>query len=431
MVASKSGLAPSESARKVEIATSKPAWTSTSLERTSDKLPEDSRSAPRVKFAPPKTSTSTSLGEDGPVVIFQGPWSNNSCWIDSTLIALLSVANGLEPWLQCLDILNTHTAYVIPPLGNEMVLRLRPRYLALELWDVICEYTALARKFDMKPAANAIEAYTQLRERMISTVVGMLKERGSHFTTPFERGSYSSPVTWLETLHSFTVDHPVLPSAVTLNDPNRTLVELHLQQAGYCTACNCIQIEVSPRQQFVVDWPLLISSLHLPSHSLETLLDVLASIVGQPLKLYTEAKNSGRWHHKRNCPGGSYVQFVSITSLPRVIMININNIYPEHSLAPAELRFGVSDQMPEMVWRLRSGVYNINNSHFVTNATVGYGQEAACYHFDTIKGSLARPTGDRNAGGLVSVLFYKLEEEALNCCCRSVSSYVASIDDLL
>ncbi|SGY54377.1 BQ5605_C006g03872 [Microbotryum silenes-dioicae] len=432
MVASKSGLAPSKSARKVEIATSKPAWTSTSLERTSDKLPEDSRSAPRVKFAPPKTSMSTSLGstivqlhadfwlrsgEDEPVVIIQGPWSDNSCWIDSTLIALLLVANGLEPWLQCLDILNTHTAYVIPPLGDEMVLRLRPRYLALELWDAICEYTALARKFDMKPAANAIEAYTQLRERMISTVVGMSKERGSHFTTPFKRGSYSSPVTWLETLHSFTVDHPVLPSAVTLNGPDRTLVELHLQRAGYCTACNCIQIEVSPRRQFVVDWPLLISSLHLPSHSLETLSDVLASIVGQPLKLYTEAKNSGRRHHKRNCPGGSYVQFVSITSLPHVIVININNIYPEHPLAPAELRFGVSDQMPEMVWRLRSGVYNINNSHFVTNATVGYGQEAACYHFDTIKGSLARPArpiGDRNAGRLVSVLFYELEEESLN-----------------
>ncbi|SGY20112.1 BQ5605_C017g08473 [Microbotryum silenes-dioicae] len=413
----------------VEIATPKPASTSTSLERASDKLPEDSRSAPRVKFAPPKTSTSTSLGstivqlhadfwlrsgEDGPVVIIQGPWSDNSCWIDSTLIALLSVANGLEPWLQCLDILNTHTAYVIPPLGNEMVLRPRPRYLALELWDAIREYTALARKFDMKLAANAIEAYTQLRERMISTVVGMSKERGSHFTTPFKRGSYSSPVTWLETLHSFTVDHPVLPSAVTLNDPDRTLVELHLQRAGYCTACNCIQIEVSPRRQFVVDWPLLISSLHLPSHSLETLSDVLASIVGQPLKLYKEAKNSGRRHHKRNCPGGSYVQFVSITSLPRVIVININNIYPEHSLAPAELRFGVSDQMPEMVWRLRSGVYNINNSHFVTSATVGYGQEAACYHFDAIKGSLARPIGDRNAGGLVSVLFYELEEESLN-----------------
>ncbi|SGY73432.1 BQ5605_C005g03293 [Microbotryum silenes-dioicae] len=429
LVASKSELAPSKSARKVEIATPKPASTSTSLERTSDKLPEDSRSAPRVKFAPPKTSTSTSLGstivqlhadfwlrsgEDGPVVIIQGPWSDDSCWIDSTLIALLSVANGLGPWLQCLDILNTHTAYVIPPLGDEMVLRLRPRYLALELWDAIREYTALARKFDMKPAANAIEAYTQLRERMISTVVGMSKERGSHFTTPFKRGSYSSPVTWLETLHSFTVDHPVLPSAVTLNDPDRTLVELHLQRAGYCTACNCIQIEVSPRRQFVVDWPLLISSFHLPSHSLETLSDVLASIVGQPLKLYTEAKNSGRRHHKRNCPGGSYVQFVSITSLPRVIVININNIYPEHPLAPAELRFGVSDQMPEMVWRLRSGVYNINNSHFVTNATVGYGQEAACYHFDAIKGSLARPIGDRNAGGLVSVLFYELEEESLN-----------------
>ncbi|SCZ98692.1 BZ3500_MvSof-1268-A1-R1_Chr3-1g05554 [Microbotryum saponariae] len=220
--------------------------------------------------------------------------------------------------------------------------------------------------------------------------------------------------TWLETLHSFTVDHPVLPSAVTLNDSDRTLVELHLQRAGYCTACNCIQIEVSPRRQFVVDWPLLISSLHLPSHSLETLSDVLASIVGQPLKLYRKAKNSGRRHHKRNCPGGSYVQFVSITSLPRVIVININNMYPEHSLAPAELRFGVSDQMPEMVWRLRSGVYNINNSHFVTNATVGYGQEATRYHFDAIKGSLARPIGDRNAGGLVSVLFYELEEESFD-----------------
>ncbi|SGY28893.1 BQ5605_C002g00980 [Microbotryum silenes-dioicae] len=115
-----------------------------------------------------------------------------------------------------------------------------------------------------------------------------------------------------------------------------------------------------------------------------------------------------------NCPGGSYVQFVSITSLPRVIVINIKNIYPEHPLAPAELRFGVSDQMPEMVWRLRSGVYNINNPHCVTNATVGYGQEAACYHFDAIKGSLARPIGHRNAGGLVSVLFYELEEESLN-----------------
>ncbi|SGZ34666.1 BQ5605_C076g12936 [Microbotryum silenes-dioicae] len=46
----------------VEIATPKPASTLTSLERTSAKLPEDSRSAPRVKFAPPKTSTSTSLG---------------------------------------------------------------------------------------------------------------------------------------------------------------------------------------------------------------------------------------------------------------------------------------------------------------------------------------------------------------------------------
>ncbi|SGY12101.1 BQ5605_C011g06387 [Microbotryum silenes-dioicae] len=199
----------------------------------------------------------------------------------------------------------------------------------------------------------------------------------------------ASASTWLETLHSFTVDHPVLPSAVTLNDPDRTLVELHLQRAGYCTACNCIQIEVSPRRPFVVDWPCLRIR-------------------------WKQAKNSGRRHHKRNCPGGSYVQFVSITSLPRVILININNIYPDHSLAPAELRFGVSDQMPEMVWRLRSGVYNINNSHFVPNATVGYGQEAACYHFDPIKGSLARPIGDRNAGGLVSVLFYELEEESLN-----------------
>ncbi|SGY20050.1 BQ5605_C017g08448 [Microbotryum silenes-dioicae] len=125
-----------------------------------------------------------------------------------------------------------------------------------------------------------------------------------------------------------------------------------------------------------------------------------------------EKQNTGRRYHKSDCVGRFYMQIVSITSLPRVLVFNINNQYPRHEQPPRELRLAVSGQM-ELVWSLRSEVRHIlSGEHFATHAIVGYGEEAARYHFDAMCGHLAYPTGNRTINGLVTMLFYELEHES-------------------
>ncbi|SCZ89487.1 BZ3500_MvSof-1268-A1-R1_Chr1-1g01213 [Microbotryum saponariae] len=322
--------------------------------------------------------------------IVQGPWHNHSCWLDSALVGLLSVATGLKEWLMHMDCLFITNPSMCAKLEMEETFALQGRTLAFEIWSLIREYTQLAYDYDSKPVKDASDAYFELRERIISLVIVLSNERKSDYKTPLKRGEYSNPWSWLVSLYTFTI-------------------ETHFQRAGYCSACQCVQIEILARRHFIVDWPVLLSSLNL---SEPTLSEVFGSLVGQPAMADVEKQNTGRRYHKSDCIGRSYTQIISITSLPRVLVFNINNQYPRHEQRPRELRLAVSGQM-ELVWSLRSEVRHIlSGEHFATDAIVSYGEEAARYHFDAMRGHLAYPTGNRTTNGLVTMLFYELEQES-------------------
>ncbi|SCZ89679.1 BZ3500_MvSof-1268-A1-R1_Chr9g10551 [Microbotryum saponariae] len=306
-----------------------------------------------------------------------------------------SAANGLalSKWLMHMDCLFTTNPSMCAKLEMEET-------FALQAYD-----------YDSKPVKDASDAYFELRERIISLVIVLSNERKSDYTTPLKRGEYSNPSSWLVSLYTFTVDHiPIpIPRDHLPTSSARVQIETHFQRAGYCSACQCVQIEILPRRHFIVDWPVLLSSLNL---SEPTLSEVFGSLVGQSAMADVEKQNTGRRYHKSDCIGRSYTQIVLITSLPRVLVFNINNQYPRHEQPPRELRLAVSGQT-ELVWSLRSEVRHIlSGEHFATDAIVGYGEEAARYHFDAMRGHLAYPTGNRTTNGLVTMLFYELEHES-------------------
>ncbi|SCZ99338.1 BZ3500_MvSof-1268-A1-R1_Chr7-2g09490 [Microbotryum saponariae] len=304
-----------------------------------------------------------------------------------------------------------HQPSMCAKLEMEETFALQGRTLALEIWSLIRKYTQLAYDYDSKPVKDASDAYFELRERIISLVIVLSNESKSDYTTPLKRGEYSNPSSLLVSLYTFTVDHipTPIPRDHLPTSSARVQIETHFQRAGYCSACQCVQIEILPRRHFIVGWPVLLSSLNL---SEPTLSEVFGSLVGQPAMVDVEKQNNGGRYHKSDCMGRSYTQIVSITSLPRVLVININNQYPRHEQPPRELRLAVSGQM-ELVWSLRSEVRHIlSGEHFATDAIVGYGEEAARYHFDAMRGHLAYPTGNRTTNGLVTMLFYELEHES-------------------
>ncbi|SGZ00275.1 BQ5605_C034g11336 [Microbotryum silenes-dioicae] len=314
---------------------------------------------PLASWRPPRRSEQQCSKRIG---IVQGPWHNHSCWLDSALVGLLSVATGLKEWLMHMDCLFITNPSMCAKLETEETFALQGWTLALEIWSLIREYTQLAYDYDSKPVKDASDAYFKLRERIISLVIILSKERKSYYTTPLKRGQYSNPSSWLVSLYTFTVDHiPIpIPRDHLPTSSARAQIETHFQRAGYSSACQCVQIEILPRRHFIVDWPVLLSSLNL---SEPTLSEVFGSLVGQP----------------------TMADIVSITSLPRVLVFNINNQYPRHEQPPRELRLAVSGQM-ELVWSIRSEVRHIlSGEHFATDAIVGYGEEAARYHFDAMR----------------------------------------------
>ncbi|SCZ92301.1 BZ3500_MvSof-1268-A1-R1_Chr5-2g07771 [Microbotryum saponariae] len=256
---------------------------------------------------------------------------------------------------------------------------LKPVVRPLEIWGLIREYTQLVYDNDSKPVRDASDAYFELREQIISSLVIVLSnERNSDYTTPLKRGEFSNPS--LARVASHLYARPPIPRDHSPTSSARAQIERYFQRAEYCSACQWVQTEVLPRRHYVV-WPVLLSSLNFSEP--ETLSD----------RLHQRLLHADRFDHLAcSC---ACVQ---------------HNQYSRHEQPLRELRLAVSGQMEKLVWSLRSEVRHIlGGDHFATDAIVGYKEEAPRHPFDAMRGHLAYPAGNRTTNGLVTTLFYELE----------------------